>query len=69
MAIGLASLPAIAQQLDDAGTAPTWAWIGSVGWLGTYVAYPAWAAWMARAARRRAGAMGPARALGLTGGR
>jgi hypothetical protein len=69
MAVGLASLPAIARQLDDAGTAPPWAWIGSLGWLGTYLVYPVWAAWMARIARRRAGEMVPARALGITGGR
>jgi len=45
MVLGLASAPGIPLRLDDAATAPAWAWVGSAGWLGTYVAYPAWAIW------------------------
>ncbi len=46
MMVGIVALPAIPLRLDDASTAPAWAWIASVGWLGTYVAYPAWAIWL-----------------------
>ena len=43
MAVGVVSAPGIVLGLDDAATAPAWAWIGSIGWLGTYVLYAAWA--------------------------
>ncbi len=43
MAVGVLALPGIALGLDDMASAPSWAWIGFVGWLGIYVAYPAWA--------------------------
>jgi hypothetical protein len=43
MLVGLAGVPAIMQRLDDAATAPGWAWVGSVAWLGIFVLYPAWA--------------------------
>ena len=45
MAVGVAAAPGIVLGLDDAATAPAWAWIGSIGWLGTYVVYAAWAIW------------------------
>lgn len=48
MSIGILSLPGIALRLDDPATAPWWAWIGILGWLGTYVLYPAWALWLSR---------------------
>jgi hypothetical protein len=43
MVLGLTAAPGIPLRLDDASTAPAWAWIGSAGWLGIYVVYPAWA--------------------------
>ena len=46
MTVGIVALPAIPLRLDDPSTAPAWAWIASVSWLGTYVAYPAWAIWL-----------------------
>jgi hypothetical protein len=51
MALGVVLLPGIPLRLDDMATAPTWVWIGFVGWLGTYVAYPAWAIWFGTADR------------------
>jgi hypothetical protein len=59
MALGVVTAPGILLRLDDVATAPTWVWIGSVGWLGTYVAYPAWAVWLGIVETRLAG-----RALG-----
>jgi drug/metabolite transporter (DMT)-like permease len=47
MALGIAAAPGIALGLDDMATAPGWAWIGLVGWLGIFVVYPAWAIWLA----------------------
>ena len=52
MAVGVVMAPGIPLRLDDMATAPTWVWIGFVGWLGTYVAYPAWAIWMGNIQRR-----------------
>ena len=46
MAVGIAAVPGILLRLDDPATAPAWAWIGSVGWLGIYVVYPVWAIWL-----------------------
>jgi hypothetical protein len=46
MAVGIVTAPGIPLGLDDMVTAPVWVWIGSLGWLGTYVIYPAWAIWM-----------------------
>ena len=48
MALGVLSAPAIPLGLDDMETAPAWAWIGFVGWLGVYVVYPVWAIAMGR---------------------
>lgn len=48
MVAGIAAAPGIALRLDDMETAPVWAWIGFVGWLGIYVVYPAWAIWLGR---------------------
>lgn len=53
MAFGFAAAPGIAQGIDDAATAPGWAWIASVGWIGVYVLYPAWAVSLARALAAR----------------
>jgi hypothetical protein len=58
MLVGIASLPGIRFRLDDAATAPWWAWIGSCGWLGTYILYPAWAWWMGSLESRRARSAG-----------
>ena len=52
MAVGVVLAPGIFLRLDDPATAPTWVWIGFLGWLGTYVAYPAWAIWMGTVHRR-----------------
>lgn len=46
MAVGVVSAPGIPLGLDDMTTAPAWAWIGFLGWLGIYVVYPSWAIWM-----------------------
>jgi hypothetical protein len=55
MAVGVISAPGVVLGLDDAATAPAWAWIGSIGWLGTYVVYPAWAIWTGVLGARDAG--------------
>jgi hypothetical protein len=54
MAVGVASAPGIPMRLDDPATAPGWAWIGFLSWLGTYVAYPAWGLWLAAVESRAA---------------
>lgn len=46
MAVGVVTAPGVALGLDDMAAAPAWVWIGSIGWLGTFVAYPAWAIWL-----------------------
>ena len=46
MAIGVVATPGILLGLDDEATAPAWAWLGFLSWLGTYVAFPAWAIWL-----------------------
>jgi len=56
MSMGLLAVPGIALGLDDPQTAPAWAWISSIAWLGIYVAYPAWAISMGRLEMRRSGA-------------
>jgi hypothetical protein len=56
MAVGAFSAPGIVLGLDDAATAPAWAWIGSMGWLGTYVVYAAWAIWTGAIGARQGGA-------------
>jgi MFS family permease len=43
MAVGVAVAPGIALRIDDLETAPSWIWIGFVGWLGIFVLYPVWA--------------------------
>ena len=55
MAVGVIVAPGILLRLDDMGAAPAWVWIGSLGWLGTFVAYPAWAIWLASVETRLAG--------------
>lgn len=45
MAAGVLSLPAIAQRLDNPAAAPSWAWLGSIAWLGVYVVLPGWGIW------------------------
>jgi hypothetical protein len=54
MMVGILAAPGIALRLDDAATAPLWAWIGGLGWLSTYVVYPAWAIWLGMLGTRRA---------------
>jgi hypothetical protein len=54
MALGVLALPGIALRLDDAATAPGWAWVAYIGWLGIYVVYPAWAFWLGVVESRRA---------------
>jgi hypothetical protein len=46
MALGVATAPGILLRLDDMATAPSWVWIGLIGWLGIFVVYPAWAIWL-----------------------
>jgi hypothetical protein len=46
MAMGAFVVPAIAMGFDDVATAPAWAWLGFISWLGTYLAYPAWSLWL-----------------------
>jgi len=55
MALGFISAPGILLRLDDMANAPWWVWIGSMGWLGTFVVYPAWAFWLAIVETRVAG--------------
>jgi hypothetical protein len=43
MALGIVAAPGVLLRIDDMGSAPAWVWIGSMGWLGSYVAYPVWA--------------------------
>ncbi|HEU5058333.1 MAG TPA: hypothetical protein VFU21_17495 [Kofleriaceae bacterium] len=47
MATGFASLPAIALGLDDAASAPGFAWVGSTSWAGG-LAFIGWCFWLAR---------------------
>ena len=54
MALGVIVAPGILLRIDDMATAPAWIWIGSLGWLGTFVAYPAWALWLGRSLTRPA---------------
>ena len=54
MALGFVSAPGIVLRLDDMATAPAWVWVGSMGWLGTFVVYPAWAFWLAAVETRSA---------------
>ncbi len=53
MALGLASIPGIILGIDDMAWAPGWIWIGSVGWIGSFVLYPIWALWFGRSLMRR----------------
>ena len=53
MVIGVAAVPGILLRIDDDATAPGWAWIAFVGWLGIYVAYPIWAVRTGIAATRQ----------------
>lgn len=55
MALGFISAPGIALRLDDMSAAPAWVWVGSMGWLGTFVVYPAWAFWLAAVETRLSG--------------
>jgi drug/metabolite transporter (DMT)-like permease len=59
MALGVIVAPGILLRLDDVATAPAWVWIGSLGWLGTFVAYPAWALWLGMVQARPAGRAHP----------
>jgi hypothetical protein len=52
MAAGIAAAPGVALGLDDAATAPAWAWLALTSWLGTYVALPIWAVRFGRRATR-----------------
>jgi hypothetical protein len=51
MLIGVVVIPAIASGVDDMDTAPTYVWIGFVGWLGIFFLYPAWCLWFGKALR------------------
>jgi hypothetical protein len=46
MALGIVAAPGIILQLDDMETAPSWVWLGELGWLGIYAIYLAWALWL-----------------------
>jgi hypothetical protein len=48
MALGLSTLPGIVMRVDNVDTAPSWIWIGFLGWIGIYVIYPVWAIWLGR---------------------
>lgn len=48
MAMGVLGVIPAAMAIDDAAAAPWWAWIPSIGWLGTYLLLPAWAIWLGR---------------------
>ena len=66
MAIGIFSAPGILLRLDDMSQAPAWAWIGSLGWLGTFVVYPAWALWLGTVLARVADREGPVQRTAVT---
>jgi hypothetical protein len=42
MAVGITTLPGILVRIDDMESAPSWVWIGFLGWIGVYVLYPVW---------------------------
>ena len=42
MAVGITALPGILIRVDDMESAPSWVWIGFLGWIGVYVLYPVW---------------------------
>ena len=52
MTIGVVAAPGIVLRLDDPQQLPWWAWVGFMGWLGTFVVYPAWAIAMGIESRR-----------------
>jgi hypothetical protein len=52
MAIGLATIPAIAVGADDANTAPAWVWLGFIGWFGIFFLFPIWSIGWGREHRR-----------------
>jgi hypothetical protein len=52
MVLGIISLGPVALRYDNPDTAPGWAWIGFVGWMGAFVLYPIWAIWLGRVASR-----------------
>jgi hypothetical protein len=43
MAVGLVAVPGVLLRVDDVASAPAWAWIAEVSWLGIFFAYPLWA--------------------------
>jgi hypothetical protein len=45
MAIGFVVVPGIAAGLDDVNAAPTWIWLGFVGWFGIFFLFPMWSIW------------------------
>ena len=53
MVLGVLTAPGIALGLDDMATAPSWVWIGQLGWLGTFVVFPVWAIWLGILGTRR----------------
>jgi hypothetical protein len=59
MALGVAAVPGIALRLDNEATAPAWAWIAMMSWLGIYLVYPAWAIRLGLLAARRGTDVGP----------
>jgi hypothetical protein len=52
MTVGVIAAPGILLRLDDPQQLPWWAWLGFMGWLGTFVVYPAWAFAMGLGSRR-----------------
>jgi hypothetical protein len=66
MALGVLSAPGLVLRLDDMAAAPAWVWIGSLGWLGTFVAYPVWAIWMGIVATRLSDRVRPVQTTAVT---
>ena len=65
MLFGFIMVPAVLMRLDDMATAPSWVWIGFVGWIGTFILYPVWSlwvGWLALAGARTAAIAEPASA-------
>jgi hypothetical protein len=56
MTLGVTALAPVAMRVDDASTAPFWAWLTFSGMAGAFVLYPVWAIRLGRLAGRPAAA-------------
>ena len=56
MTLGVTAFAPVALRVDDASSAPFWAWLTFSGMVGAFVLYPVWAVMLGRQARRPASA-------------